>query len=58
MSSSDIADYLDRIETERALAQVADNKLVALIHEELARQYQARIDQPDQYPKLRLVLPG
>ena len=47
MTSSDIQYYRERAATERALAAGADRKNIAEIHEELARQYQALVDQAE-----------
>jgi len=55
MSSSDTAYYRDRATTERSLALAAGCQRVAAIHEELARLYQALIDQAELRPKLGLV---
>ena len=55
MSSSDTAYYRDRATAERLLALAADRLDVAAIHEELARQYQALVDQDELRPKLKLV---
>ena len=57
MLSSDTAYYRDRANTERRLALTADRQDVALIHEELARMYQALVDQKELRPTLRMVYP-
>ena len=44
MSSKDIEYYRQRAADERALALKAERREVAAIHEELARQYQAMVD--------------
>lgn len=55
MSSSDHAYYRARVDTERALALMTEREDVAAIHEELARLYQALVDQQPARPTLRLV---
>ena len=47
MSSEDIEYYRQRAVDERALALKADRQEIAAIHEELARQYQALVDQAE-----------
>jgi hypothetical protein len=44
MSFSDIEYYRQRANTERALAQSCRQSKVALVHEELARQYEELIE--------------
>lgn len=57
MSLSDSAYYLNRANAERALALAADRQEVAAIHEELARLYQALVDQEDLRPTLSINFP-
>ena len=45
MSQLDTAYYRDRANTERKLALAAERQDVAAIHQELARLYQALVDQ-------------
>lgn len=56
MSSDDTEYYRGRAATERALAESAPRENIAEIHEELARQYEALVGQPELRPKLRLAL--
>ena len=56
MSLSDTAYYRDRATTELSLAFAADRQDVAAIHEELARLYQALVDQAELRPKVRIVI--
>jgi hypothetical protein len=53
MTSTDTAYYRQRAVTERALAKATKNQNVAAIHEELARQYQALVDQIELRPLRR-----
>lgn len=53
MSSNDIDYYRQRAVDERALALKSDRSDVAAIHEELARQYQALVDQEELRPAIR-----
>ena len=57
MSLDDIEYYRQRAMDERALALKADRKDVAAIHEELARQYQALVDQAELRPAVRIRSP-
>ena len=50
MSSEDIEYYRQRAVDERALALKAERQDVAAIHEELARQYQALVDNAELRP--------
>ena len=50
MVRDDIAYYRQRAVTERAMAKFANRKEVAVIHEELARQYEALADQHELRP--------
>ena len=54
MSSNDIDYYRERAIAERRLALAASQQNVAAIHEELAKQYQALVDQAELRPKLRI----
>lgn len=47
MSSEDVEYYRQRAVDERALALKAERREIAAIHEELARQYQALVDQAE-----------
>ena len=55
MSFNDIEYYRRRAIDERALALKAERQDVAAIHEELARQYQALVDDAELRPQLRIV---
>ncbi len=57
MDDNDLAYYKKRAATERALAAASENKDVAAIHEELARQYEALAERADLRPTLRIVVP-
>ena len=54
MSSDDIEYYRRRAADERAMALKAERRDVAGIHEELARQYQALVDDAELRPPLRI----
>lgn len=55
MSINSTAYYRERAATERELALKAERADVAAIHEELARQYQALVDNEVLRPSLRLT---
>lgn len=55
MSSNDVEYYRQRAVDERALALKSERRDVAAIHEELARQYQALVDNAELRPTLRIV---
>jgi hypothetical protein len=57
MKGSDVAYYKERAAAERKLAAASENEDVAAIHEELARQYEALVEQADLRPTLRIVVP-
>ena len=57
MSSKDIEYYRQRAVDERAMALRADRRNVAAIHEELARQYQALVDQAELRSELSIAVP-
>jgi len=57
MKGKDIAYYQERAATERRLAAASENEDVALIHEELARQYEALVERAELRPTLRIVVP-
>ena len=57
MQSHDVEYYRARAATERALAQESKNADVAAIHEELAIQYEALVEQAALRPTLRIVIP-
>ena len=54
MSSNDVDYYRKRANDERRSALAASQQNVAAIHEELAKQYQALVDQAELRPKLRI----
>ena len=54
MSSSDASYYRQRAVTERAMALSAERENVREIHEELARQYEALVDQAELRSGLRI----
>ena len=58
MSSEDTEYYRQRAVAERAMALKADRQDVAAIHEELARQYEALVDQAELRPALSFRLPN
>lgn len=47
--------YQRRVVAERELAKAAPNEIIRSIHLELARQYQALIDEPGKRSVLRIV---
>ena len=51
MSSSNASYYRQRAVTERAMALASDRQNVREIHEELARQYEALVDQAELRPE-------
>jgi hypothetical protein len=57
MQGRDVAYYKERAAAERKLAAASENEDVAAIHEELARQYEALVEQADLRPTLRIVVP-
>ena len=57
MHTEDLEYYRARAAAERALAQASENADVAAIHEELANQYEALVEQADLRPTLRIVVP-
>ena len=57
MSSRDAEYYRQRAVDERAMAPKAERRNIAAIHEELARQYQALVDQAELRPTLRIKVP-
>jgi hypothetical protein len=58
MSSKDIEYYRQRAADERALALKAERSEVAAIHEELARQYEALVDNAELRPTVRAHVPS
>ena len=58
MSSHDTEYFRGRASEEREMALKSANQDVAAIHEELARQYQALVDQAELRPKLKIVPPA
>ena len=57
MSSQDLEYFRTRAATERALASTAERADVAAIHEELARQYEALVENEALRPPLSLAEP-
>lgn len=57
MSSHDIEYYRQRAVDERAMALKSERRNVAPIHEELARQYQALVEQAELRPTLHIEVP-
>ena len=55
MSTNDTEYYRQRAVEERASALKSENYNVALIHEELARQYQALVDRAELRPTLSIA---
>jgi len=55
MSTEDLEYYRQRAAAELQLASAAERADVALIHEELARQYQALVDRKELRPAPHLV---
>lgn len=58
MSSDDTSYYRQRAVTERAMALSSERRDVREIHEELARQYEALVDQAELRTTLRIGVPG
>jgi hypothetical protein len=57
MQSYDVEYYRARAATERERAQASENADVAAIHEELAIQYEALVEQAELRPTLRIAIP-
>jgi hypothetical protein len=57
MPSEDTEYYRQRAAHERAMALKAERHEVAAIHEELARQYQALVDDAELRPAPRFEVP-
>jgi len=57
MQSHDVEYYRARAAAERELAEASENAEVAAIHEELAVQYEALVEQADLRSTLRIVIP-
>lgn len=57
MSESDTRYYRERAATERAMAVAAERQDVREIHEELARQYEALVEQAVLRPTSGIHLP-
>ena len=55
MSANDTEYYRRRAAEERAMASTSERYNVALIHEELARQYQALVDRAELRPTLHIA---
>ena len=58
MSSDDTSYYRQRAVDERAMALAADRQNVREIHEELARQYEALVEQSELRPTLSILTPN
>ncbi len=58
MQPNDLSYYRERAAAERKLAEVAGNSEAAAIHEELARQYEALIEQAYLRPRLLILGQG
>ena len=58
MSSDDTSYYRQRAVNERAMALAADRQNVREIHEELARQYEALVEQAELRPTLSILTPN
>lgn len=56
MSSNDTEYYRRRANEERQLALKSERQDVAAIHEELARQYRALVDQAALRPTSRIIM--
>lgn len=54
MSSIDVEYYRKRAEAERSLAAASPNDEVTAIHEELAGQYEALVEQPELRSSFRI----
>lgn len=57
MSSDDASYYRQRAVEERAMALSSERRDVREIHEELARQYEALVDQAELRTTLRIAVP-
>jgi hypothetical protein len=57
MQPHDVEYFRARAATERERAQASENAEVAAIHEELAIQYEALVEQAVLRPTLRIVIP-
>ncbi len=57
MSDHDTCYYRERAVKERAMALASERQEVREIHEELARQYDALVEQEELRPTLRIHLP-
>jgi hypothetical protein len=55
MTTEDVEYYRQRVTAELQLASAADRADVASIHEELARQYQALVEQEELRPASHIV---
>ena len=56
MSHNDTSYYRQRAVTERALALASERQNVREIHEELARQYEALVQQTELRPRLGIAV--
>ena len=57
MPSDDTNYYRARANDERAMALKSERREVAAIHEELARQYQALVEQAELRPSIHINIP-
>ena len=57
MSADDTSYYRQRAVTERAMALASERQDVREIHEELARQYEALVNQVELRTTLRIAVP-
>ena len=55
MTTEDVEYYRQRAATELKLASTVERADVAIIHEELARQYQALVEQEELRPASHIV---
>lgn len=58
MSTEDASYYRRRALHERAMAAASDRQEVREIHQELARQYDALVEEADLRPTLRIIYPS
>lgn len=55
MDKDDVEYYRERVATELRMALAAERQDVAAIHQELARQYQALVEQVELRPTMRIT---
>ena len=58
MSADDTSYYRQRAVTERAMALASERQDVREIHEELARQYEALVNQVELRTTMRITVPA